>query len=171
METGLSIGAAAGLPSEAKLEASVTAVLAAYGDLRDALEARNPDRIARTLPAAEAVPVPELRRQVALAKAPAELDEIRARVAHLIAVTKHLEKVDGEFGPTLVEDLRAERPSQIALVTAMRRLRTSCKFLPSIAEVIEAVREVEATYRSATYRLENLPDRIAEARATVGPAA
>jgi hypothetical protein len=46
-------------------------------------------------------------------------------------------------------------------------LRRTCKFLPVIAEVLEAIREVDDGIRAAKLRLEAMPARMAELKRAV----
>jgi hypothetical protein len=71
---------------------------------------------------------------------------------------------DGEiFGRLLVEDVAATAPSIGALERACTRLRRTSKFLPSISEVLEAVRTEERKLGSDALDIEQLPKRYHDA--------
>ena len=150
---------------EKRVADAVAAFLPAYDRIRDGVMERRAADMREGLAALRAIDLDGLERLLAdLPRAGAT--EIAAAVGRLIAVTKHLDKTDGEiFQATLVQFIADEQPTRIGLGIAMRRVLLSARFTPSIAEVIEAVRSAESDLRSAKQRLEWLPDHAKAAEA------
>jgi hypothetical protein len=77
-------------------------------------------------------------------------------------------KADALFARLLVSDVGALQPSRGAIDAACRRLRRTFKFLPSIAEVCEAIDFAEKyTFRDALEYLEELPRRVIAGKQTM----
>ncbi|HWV44084.1 hypothetical protein [Pseudorhodoplanes sp.] len=150
---------------ERRIADAVAAFLPAYDKLRDGVMERRASDMRDGLAAVRAVDVAGLERL--LADPPrATAVEIAEAAGVLIAVTKHLDKTDGEiFQRTLVQFIADEQPTRLGLAIAMRRVLLAAKFTPSIAEVIETLRAAESDLRSARQRLEWLPDHVKAAEA------
>jgi hypothetical protein len=153
--------------AERGLDAKARRIRDAYADLGEALESGNAAKGARALDRAEGAGVlAQAEQWPGLESRPAGFAEIKYRVGALVLVMKNLEKVDPQlFVRQLCEDIAAELPTRLGLSTAMRKIRTSEEFLPSIATVIRTIREVESDYRSTKTRAGWLPGKMAEARA------
>lgn len=138
----------------------------AYDKLRDGAMKFQPTLAREGLEAMKSVDIGEFARHLEAWCVPASKQEIEAAVGEIIAVTKHLDKVDGPlFHAALVRFISDEQPSRIGLAVAARRVLLSARFTPSIAEVIEAVKSIEMDLRSAKQRIEWLPDHVKAAEA------
>lgn len=156
-------GAIAPVRPEKRIADTVAELLAAYDRLRDGLLERRPSDVREGLERLKVLDLDKIGKDLAAGRTPATAGEIEAAVGQLIAVTKHLDKVDGPlFHEALVRFIADEQPSRIGLATAMRRVQLTARYTPSIAEVIEALKAAEADFRSAATRLETLPNRIQE---------
>ena len=154
----------------AAFESEVADLLHAYDDLRDALFEQNRQKIASALSPAKRIAVDELRLQLDAAGAPASHNEIVAAVAQLMSVTKMTGGLNVDvYLKTLIEDIEREAPTRIVLLMAMRKVRHTTDFIPSIRQVMVALEETAANFRSASYRLKSLPERIMEAEAFLSP--
>jgi hypothetical protein len=75
----------------------------------------------------------------ALAKPATEL-EIAQHLALLLKARPTAKAADGEiFGAKLIEDVAAMKPAVGDLIEACRHIRRTSKFLPTIAEVLDAL--------------------------------
>ncbi len=75
---------------------------------------------------------------------PATRAEVGEQIAKLIGAYPNARPADPEiFGRLLVDDVLDARPSAFELVTACRDLRRTSRFIPSIAEVLEAIKEAK----------------------------
>lgn len=150
--------------SDKRVADAVATLLPAYDRLRDGILAQRPSDCREGLASIRRVDCAALAVRLAEGQARASAVEITAAAAHLIAVTKHLDKVNGPvFQDTLVQFIADEQPTRAGLAIAMRQVILSARYTPSIAEVVEAIRAAESDLRSARRRLEWLPERIAEA--------
>lgn len=157
-------GATVPVRADKRIADAVASLLPAYDQLRDGLMEHRAFDIRDGLQRIKAMDLTRVGRDLAAGRAPAPAIEIEAAVGELIAVTKHLDKVDGPlFHAALVRFIADEQPTRIGLAVAMRRVILASRFTPSIAEVIETLKAVESDFRSAATRLELLPDRISEA--------
>lgn len=105
---------------------------------------------------------------IAAAERPATTREIAVTLGRLLKAFPNAGKADVEtFGELLVGDVIDVRPSIAAVVQGCTKLRRTCKFLPNIAEVLEALREVDDGIRAARLRREAMPARVAELRRAV----
>lgn len=106
---------------------------------------------------------------IAAAERSATTREIAVALGRLLKAFPNAGKADVEtFGELLVGDVIDARPSIAAVVQGCTKLRRTCKFLPVIAEVLEAIREVDDGIRAARLRLKAMPARVAELRRAVG---
>jgi hypothetical protein len=86
----------------------------------------------------------DAKREIAIALTQATEPQIRATLATLVGAYPNASKSDlTAFGALLVMDVRAMRPTVFAISRAVTNLRRTSKFLPSIAEVIEAVKDAQ----------------------------
>ena len=69
------------------------------------------------------------------------------------------------YGLHLVLDVADRAPCRYALRSALRELRQTSKFLPSIAEVLTALDAAQARVRDTAWHLAELPGHVALARA------
>jgi hypothetical protein len=79
--------------------------------------------------------------------------EVKSELALLVGAFPNSGKNDLPiYGRMLVEDVAAQRPSVAALSLACRRLRRTARFVPTIAEVLEAIAtaEVDVLLRANT---------------------
>jgi len=58
-----------------------------------------------------------------------------------------------------VEEVTSDRPSKLELELSCRRLRRTCKFRPSVAEIVEAPDDVEPAMSRAR-QITELPKRL-----------
>lgn len=156
-------GAIAPVRPEKRVADTVAELLAAYDCLRDGLLERRPSDVREGLARLKALDLDRIGKDLAAGRTPATAGEIEAAVGQLIAVTKHLDKVDGPlFHGALVRFISEEQPTRIGLTAAFRTVLLTARYTPSIAEVIEILKAAESDFRSATTRLESLPDRLKE---------
>ncbi len=91
--------------------------------------------------------------------------ELRVELGLLIAAFPNAPKGDLKaFGALLLQDCADLEPSRYGLATACRELRRTKKWLPSIAEVIEALSAAERRLKEQKYRIENVPRVLEKAR-------
>lgn len=110
----------------------------------------------------------QIEAAVTAASVPASVGEIGACLAKLIASFPNASRTPLQaYGEALAEDVGDERPSHFALASACRRLRRTCKFLPTIAEMIEVMQEEESRLRCARLAIEKLPGNLERARAVM----
>jgi hypothetical protein len=90
---------------------------------------------------------------------------LRTEVSKLIAAFPNApSKADlRAFGALLLEHVRARRPSKGALAKAAWTLQATCRFVPTIAEVLEALEEAEADLRYVLKYLERMPEAVESA--------
>ena len=91
--------------------------------------------------------------EITKATSPASVAETKTELALLVGAFPNASKGDLRiFGRMLVEDVAAQRPSVAALSLACRRLRRTARFVPTIAEVLEAIAaaEVDVLLRART---------------------
>jgi hypothetical protein len=87
------------------------------------------------------------------ATSPATAAETKTELALLVGAFPNSGKNDLRvYGRMLVVDVSAQRPSVAALALACRRLRRTARFVPTIAEVLEAIAtaEVDVLLRART---------------------
>lgn len=106
---------------------------------------------------------------IAEAGRPASRKEIAVALAKLLLRGfPNPGKADVEgFGELLAEDVTAARPSIAALVQGCAKVRRTSEYFPTIAKVLEDIREVDDGIRAARLRLEALPARVAELKRAV----
>lgn len=92
--------------------------------------------------------------------APASKVEIANHLAVLLKSFPNGGKDDGAqvFGRMLCEDVGAQEPTIGGLEAACRQLRRTCRFIPTIAEVLAALTEVEEQQRKCIDAIANLPE-------------
>lgn len=159
-------GALPAVRSDRRLQAAIDILLPAYDDLRDGEMDGRAQQVRDGLNRLTALRWQELIGPIESGRRAATVDDIRLAVAELFAVTKHLDKVDGPvFQAALIQDIGDEEPTRLGLALALRKVRQTCRYMPSLAEVIDALRASESALRSAVTRLERLPDLIGRAEA------
>jgi len=91
--------------------------------------------------------------EITKATSPASIAETKTELALLVGGFPNSGKNDLRvYGRMLVQDVRAAQPSVAALALACRRLRRTSRFVPTIAEVLEAIAtaEVDILLRART---------------------
>ena len=63
------------------------------------------------------------------------------------------------------DDVIERRPCRYALRAALRHLRQTSRFLPSIAEVLAALDEAQTRIRNTAFHVEQIPAALERARA------
>lgn len=92
--------------------------------------------------------VSDLTRRLAEARKPATSAQVQEQLILLVGVFGSSNGPDPRvYAPLLPQDVRAASPTLIALVAACCRLRRTRKWLPMIADVLEAIREEEARWQ------------------------
>lgn len=94
----------------------------------------------------------------------ASREDIAAALGTLIAAFPHSQKVDLRlFGRILSADVAALEPTIFAIDAACIRLRQSCRFIPTIAEVLAAISSAESELSATERRLRRLPQVVEHA--------
>lgn len=102
-----------------------------------------------------------------LAGRPANKAEIAAATATLVGMFPNAPKSDlTMYVEQLAEELAEQQVSIGVLNQTVRAVRQECRFLPSIAEVVDQIRKVEKQTNSHQMRIENLERRYQEAIAS-----
>ncbi len=105
-------------------------------------------------------------KQAARASEKATERDLRTELSLLVAAYPNAARSDlSAYGALLLKDVAAQQPSSYALATACKQLRRSKKFIPSVAEVLEAITEAERTLKSHNFHIARLPIAVAKARA------
>ena len=71
------------------------------------------------------------------------------------------------YGVQLADDVLDRRPCHYALREALRHLRQTSRFLPSIAEVLASLDKVQKRVRATAWHIGQLPGEIEKARAAL----
>jgi hypothetical protein len=96
---------------------------------------------------------------------PASELELQSHLAVLAGSFPNAPKSDLTiYGAALLEDVADMKPSRYAIMRACRQLRRTTRFLPTISEVLEAVREVERELGDLQDRINGLPNWIESKR-------
>lgn len=104
----------------------------------------------------------DLKREVELSLRPATNEEIASQLTLLMGAFPNAGKDDRTiFGRVLVEDVIAQRPGILPLLQGISQVRRTSKFLPSIAEVLEAITGVERRLHSTLVRIADYPLAVA----------
>jgi hypothetical protein len=111
----------------------------------------------------EALDLQDLGGRLDAALRPATVKDVGVLLARLVAgyPTKNR---DPEFSTILFDEVAAVQPSLGGLDAAVRYVLRSSKFLPSIAEVLEALGEAERRLHSKRQELAKTPERLDAAR-------
>jgi hypothetical protein len=172
--TEITIKNRAGVPTIAEaIECDVKALAEFSGPLFVAsLRGNADDETAAALYAAEkwqaGGALETLKRQLEELDKPATRDAIGAELLLLTCAFPNVGSRDLKvFGKLLAEDVAAAAPSHVALHLACRRLRRTSRFLPTIAETLEALAQETKKIDSAKWRIENLPRVIDRVRREV----
>jgi hypothetical protein len=92
---------------------------------------------------------------------PASVTDIKRELGVLFACYPARDVDIGVLVACAVDDVIREQPSVLRLLLSVRRIRRTCKFRPSIAEIIEALEDVGSAITKAREIVE-LPKRLAE---------
>jgi hypothetical protein len=101
--------------------------------------------------------------------APASIEDITRELGLLFACYPAKDIDVRVLVACAVEDVIREQPSVLQLLLSVRSIRRTCKFRPSIAEIVEALDEVE--YESAismAREILELPERLDKAASLLG---
>jgi hypothetical protein len=99
------------------------------------------------------------------ATSPASVAETKTELVLLVGAFPNSGKNDLRvYGRMLVEDVGAVRPSVAALSLASRKLRRTARFVPTIAEVLEAIAAAEVDILRRARTLEGLVPWLERAR-------
>jgi hypothetical protein len=104
----------------------------------------------------------ELRTLAIDGPAPATRGQIAQHLGVLVACYQHARPSE-TFVQMAVQDVGAMRPSLIALERACRTIRRTCKFPPTIAEILEALQEAEKTLALRLQTIREIPARLERA--------
>jgi hypothetical protein len=157
------------LPTVRPLEALTLAVdsaLKVVDAVRPSQVAHTADAIRGALARTETLKLADLQRRFDAAMRPATVDEINVLCARLCACypTKNRDPL---FSVVLSEEVGAMQPSVAVLDAAVRHLLRAVKFLPVIAEVLDALGEAEWLLDQRRRELAKAPERIEQARETL----
>jgi hypothetical protein len=154
------------LPTVRPLE-GLELALASAAELADAMMKAAREGAAASLCIAitrvEALDLEDLRRRWDTAMKPATVREIAVLCARLVAGYPTRSRAP-EFGAILFDEVAAAQPSVAALDVAVRRLFREEKFLPSIAETLEALGQAEWHVDQKRRQLAKIPQRMEIAR-------
>jgi hypothetical protein len=121
------------------------------------------ETLAEKVAAAEAlVATPEYQVLVGTleaAFAPASISDIKRELGLLFACYPAKDVDIGVLVACAVEEVTSDRPSKLELELSCRRLRRTCKFRPSVAEIVEAPDDVEPAMSRAR-QITELPKRL-----------
>lgn len=105
------------------------------------------------------------REVLEAAMAPVPAEEVRDALAAFLLAWPGAAKADlAGYGAQLLSDVLAERPTRYALDTALGNLRRSSRFLPSIAEVLADLQQVQGRLRSLAYSISRIAEDIPRIR-------
>jgi hypothetical protein len=83
---------------------------------------------------------------------PATKNDVATQVMMLLAAFPNASRPELKiYSKTLAEDIGAMQPGRLALEWACRKLRRTCKFVPAIAEVFEAVTKASTCIQNARW--------------------
>jgi hypothetical protein len=106
--------------------------------------------------------LPEAEKHLARIKklsSPASKVQIATQTALLLKSFPNAGKDNAEiFGRTLCQDVGSQAPTTGGLEAACRKLRRTCNFIPTIAEVLAALAEAEASQAKTIGMLAGLPE-------------
>lgn len=107
--------------------------------------------------------IPGLRNQIANAAQIASPADITKALTVLIACYSSAERKDlSVFGRLAVSDIASVRPTVMQLDEAFTKIRRTCKWIPTIAEILEAI-AAAPTYCSMLQYINTFEERIAAA--------
>jgi hypothetical protein len=105
------------------------------------------ENLAKNIAAAELMLVtPEYQSLVAVIRAafsPASVEDITRELGRLFACYPAKDIDISVLVACAVDEVMCEQPSVLQLLLTVRSIRRTCKFRPSIAEIVEALDEVE----------------------------
>jgi hypothetical protein len=105
-----------------------------------------------------------LVRDIVEASKPATNQQIRAALSQLVCAFPNAARTDlAAFGAVLATDITSMRPTAFAVDTACRKLRQTLKFVPSIAETMEAIRDEERVINAYAWSVERFPKNVRDA--------
>lgn len=131
--------------------------------MRRAFDAESSDNRKKTEALAELALIqpslPVLWLQIEASLRPAAEKEIAAGLALLLKAFPNVGKDDGAaFGRLLLEDVISQKPSVGALEAGCAHVRRTSRFLPSIAEVLEAVQTAQNSLGVVLERLADVDE-------------
>lgn len=108
---------------------------------------------------------PNLPDQVRALGRVATSDEVKRFLQMLVSAWPNASQGDlAGFGLQLRSDVEQQRPSVYALQEAAKRLRRTSKFLPSIAEVLDALDAADKRITAVVTTIDRIPAALAAAR-------
>jgi len=109
--------------------------------------------------------LPKLQRIIEGQFAYASNSDIAFEVSKLAGSYPSASRQDlSAFASILCDDIAEDRPTVHALRAAMKQLRQSSRYLPSVAEVLTALKATKAPWTDYRFYLENFDRHLAEAR-------
>jgi hypothetical protein len=157
----LVVSGGATLPSVRPLEALELEINSALKASETILDEGTTAQLRAAAKRLEAFDLEDLRCRLDAAMRPATVDEINVLCARLCAgyPTKNRDPL---FSVILAEEVGAVDVSVAELETSVRHLLRNEKFLPSIAEVLEALGHAEWHLKDKRQKLEKIPQRLLE---------
>ena len=102
---------------------------------------------------------------------PLPVDEIGRQIGAFVTAWPNASKADlAGYGAQLAEDVIGRQPCRYALRSALRRLRQTSRFLPSIAEVLVALDAEQSRVRNTLWHVGQMPAALDRARAALAVA-
>lgn len=141
-------------------EAKFVEVSGVYRSLRECAESYGENKIERALQTLHAVEdtVSDLSAMLQSTSRLATREDIKNEIAGLVGCYLNAAQKDPRvFVGALARDLEEKAPTIAGLMWGMKKIRQTCRFFPTIAEVLEAVQEANAKVIGAGLMLEGLP--------------
>ena len=149
-------------PVELILSASGPAFMALFHGARDAATLRDAITGAELLLTSAAV----IGRQLSEAVEVEPNEGIGRQLNAFVEAWPNASRSDlAGYGAQLALDVVERRPCRYALGSALRQLRQTSRFLPSIAEVLAALDDAQGRIRNTAWHLAKLPAELDRARA------
>ncbi|RYC29545.1 hypothetical protein D3273_23450 [Lichenibacterium minor] len=105
------------------------------------------------------------------AAAPLPVEAIGRQIGAFVTAWPNASKADlAGYGAQLAEDVIERRPCRYALQAALRRLRHTSRFLPSIAEVLVAIDGEQSRIRGTLWHVSQIPTELDRARTALAAA-
>lgn len=113
---------------------------------------------------------PALIRALNALDQPATPDDIAVQIMLLVAAYPNASRDLKVYSKTLAEDVGAAQPGRLALEWTCRKLRRTNKFVPAIAEVLEALTDAMNRIKRVRWQLAQMPELVAEVRRSLDAA-